>query len=144
MRWKIVEVKDEISTLFTRVKYEYSKVRMNIKAAYQRAWRGWADEDWWNIDLWFIKNMKPLLTQLREKTISYPSNLTFDEWHAILTRMIDCLEWMDYDEVLDKVTDEEAYRQGKKNKYDLAYDYVDKNKTIFFKLFAEYFYDLWD
>jgi hypothetical protein len=95
---------------------------------------------------WFIDTMKEILTAYRKNHIGYPdNNIAFmdddsEEFKAIcekyddgIDRMIDLLDAMD--ENSDRYVDMHFMKK---------HDAMNAAKDEFFKLFSEYFYNLWD
>lgn len=50
----------------------------NIRAAWQRTTRGWANMDVWDMDNWFLHTIPPMLRYLAENGHSYPGIEPFD------------------------------------------------------------------
>lgn len=81
----------------------------NKKAKKQRAERGWADCDTWNLDTYISQVLGEALIHLRDHTQGYPSNITEEEWSDILTRMASGFtRWADH---FDDPDEQDAYRQ---------------------------------
>ena len=100
----------------------------------------------WETFDWFIDTMREILTSYRKNHIGYPVPLTdreYDEEKVVkeydegLDKMISLLD--DMDESNPKYKAEE-YKNSSKDKYEEMYAAKDE----FFKMFAEYFYCLWD
>ena len=96
--------------LRTRIKFYKDNEALEEKARKQRAQRGYADVDVWNIDSWFMRTVLPMLRQFRKKHNGVPSSFLsgYDstpeeretanaKWEGILDRMIFLLEEMDED-----------------------------------------------
>lgn len=116
-----------------------------IKYRFQRAFRGWADCDTWDMDFWFMEVVKPMLQHFRDTHDGYPGDLTEESWNVILDRMIFLLTEMDE----DTCSQQNALWKGKDK--DKAFEremdirkYRDACKDEFFRLFSKYFYNLWD
>ena len=54
------------------------EVGYNIRAAWQRATRGWTYMDVWNMDTWFLHTIPPMLRYLAENGNTYPGVEPFD------------------------------------------------------------------
>lgn len=54
----------------------------------QRAKRGYADEDAWDIHCWFLETIVPMLKQLKQEKHGYPCDMTEEEWDKELDEMI--------------------------------------------------------
>ena len=64
---------------------------LNLKAAWQRATRGWADRDTWNLDSYLLEILPEMIDYLREHTHSYPGYGEFDtpeKWNKFLKEEI--------------------------------------------------------
>lgn len=95
-----------------------------LKLAWQRAWRGYDDGFWQDMDRTFIALHLETIKQLKAKGKSYPSQMTEDEWNDELQLMIYYLNAMDID------------------KWDNSFNQVN-TKDKFFALYSKHFYDLW-
>ena len=121
----------------------------SLRARIQRFKRGYSYGDVWDMDFWFMRNVKPMLIHLRDHGIGIPFDLYLDgeenersAWEAVLTEMIDCLTLMDEDEAQKYlgVADEEWSVES----YNKVNDLMDEKKNRFFELFSKHFYSLWD
>ena len=59
----------------------------NIRFARQRARKGYAAIDWWNMDSWFLEIIPNMLDELADRGYSYPGNEEFDtpeKWKSYL------------------------------------------------------------
>lgn len=120
----------------------------SLRARIQRFKRGWAYGDVWDMDVWFIRTVKPMLTHLKDHGIGIPGEFCIGEdgnriyWENTLTEMISCLELMDEDnaEKYLGISDDNRSVESYKKVHDL----MEENKNRFFELFSKYFFDLWD
>lgn len=121
----------------------------SLRARCQRFKRGYSYGDVWDMDFWFIRNVKPMLIHLRDHGMGVPFDLYCDgeenervAWESILTEMIDCLTLMDEDEAQKYlgVADEDWSVES----YNKVNDLMDEKKNRFFELFSKHFYSLWD
>ena len=121
----------------------------NFRARCQRFKRGWSYCDVWDMDNWFKQTAKPMLIHLRDHGIGIPNALYLDgaeneraAWEAVLTEMIECLEFMDEDNVHRHlgISDNDYSSES----YKKVNDFMDEKKNRFFELFSEYFYSLYD
>ena len=55
---------------------------------YQRITRGFDDRDLWNFDATILDFIEPRLKVFKETLISYPPNLTEEEWNDILEKIL--------------------------------------------------------
>lgn len=121
----------------------------SIRARCQRFKRGYSYGDVWDMDCWFMRNVKPMLIHLRDYGIGVPCNLCQEgaennraDWENILTEMIDCLTLMDEDEAMKylKISEDDCSLES----YEKVMDFIEEKKNRFFELFSEHFYSLWD
>lgn len=135
-------------SLFGRINYKIDRLWDNFRVRCQRFKRGWAYGDVWDLDVWFMHTVKPMLIHLRDHGIGIPNELYIDcenervNWENTLTEMITCLELMDEDaarEHLDISDSDYSFES-----YQKANDFMEENKNRFFELFSKYFFDLWD
>ena len=138
--------------------YKIKSIKNKIKMAYQRAKRGYADQDVWDLHSWFMEIMPKMLQNLKDTSHGFPIEFKSEsEWFEILERMIFLLHEMDEDSctyknpyedkwfevVTHQKRDEELvkmYLGEEKNKWN----YINLCKKEFFDLFSKYFYNLWD
>lgn len=116
-----------------------------IKYRFQRAFRGWADCDTWDMDFWFMEVMKPMLQHLRDTHQGHLGELTEEAWNVVLDRMIFLLTEMDE----NTCSQQNTLWKGKDKDKALVREidvckYRDACKDEFFRLFSKYFYNLWD
>lgn len=105
----------------------------NIKFAYQRITRGYADCDIWSFDVYLAEIISKGTSQLARTTHSYPTDMTPVEWENYLTTIseifnrylenIDGGLYMDMEDLID--IDWYEYRKG-------------------FDMLSARFSDLWD
>lgn len=134
--------------LYYRIKNTISDFWYNFPCRCQRFKRGWAYGDVWDIDVWFMRTVKPMLIHLRDHGIGIPGEFCIGEdanriyWENTLTEMISCLELMDEDAakkylgVSDSDYSVESYKKAR--------DLMEENKDRFFELFSKYYFSLWD
>lgn len=131
--------------LKNKLVYDFDSIRARI----QRFKRGYSYGDIWDMDYWFMRTVRPMLTHLRDHGIGVPNDLYLQDadneriiWENTLTEMISCLELMDEDNA-------EKYLGIKDNDYSVeSYNKVtnlmEESKNRFFELFSKHFYSLWD
>ena len=113
--------------LRARVKFRKKEEASEEKARQQRAKRGYADVDVWNMDSWFVRTMSPMLRQLRKEHHGFPSSFLsgYDptpeesdaanaKWEGILDRMIFLMDEMNVDKC------------SMKNPYERKYDRLNR------------------
>jgi hypothetical protein len=61
-----------------------------------RVFHGFTPTDTWNIDNWFCDTMSRLLQEFKREAIGFSSGggMTWEQWEAILNRMIFCFQKM--------------------------------------------------
>jgi len=124
-----------------------------LKYCWQRAFRGWADCDWWNLSDYLVVIILPMLKQLKENQHGYPGHGEADtpeKWDAILDKMVEGFEAgkrIADDEYLVETNADILYRRPTR---DEVRSWVRKSKAdqkIFnngMKLFSKWFWALWD
>jgi hypothetical protein len=60
------------------------KLGRATRPRWQRATRGWADQDWWSLDSHLCLHLGTLLMEQGRHAKSFPDDLTYDEWTAQL------------------------------------------------------------
>ena len=134
--------------LYYRIKNTISDFWYNFTCCCQRFKRGWAYGDVWDMDIWFIRTVKPMLIHLRDHGIGIPSEFYVDgenervNWENTLTEMISCLELMGENAAREHlgISDNDYSFES----YQKARDLMEENKDRFFELFSKYFFCLWD
>ena len=131
--------------LYYRIKNTISDFWYDSRCRCQHFKRGWAYGDVWDIDLWFMRTIKPMLIHLRDHGVGFPGTFNNrDEWKVILTEMINCLDMMDeynVDKSLGFYDDDHLWSM---EDYKRVYEIMEENKNRFFELFSKYFYAVWD
>lgn len=121
----------------------------SLRARIQRFKRGWAYGDVWDMNVWFMRTVKPMLIHLRDYGIGIPNELYIEgdnkriNWKNVLTEMINCLDMMDEDKVYEHLG-LDSYKHMTKEDYKKCYGIMEENKNRFFELFSKYYFDLWD
>lgn len=127
--------------IFSRLWHCFIGKCRKLKWRCQRFIRGWADEDTWDIDWWFIKTLSPILKKFKEDNDSHPFKLSEEEWDKILDDMIHYLEGMNEEGAVNQLYGEGANLTV--DDYKEISNHMTHSKEEFFKLFTQYFYDLW-
>lgn len=134
--------------LYYKIRNRILEFRYELRTRCQRFIRGYAWSDVWDMDIWFMRTVKPMLIHLRDHGIGMPGELWNEKddsrkaWEDILTEMINCMELMDEDNVerhLGIDLHDYSYES-----YKRVRDCMDENKNRFFELFSKYFWNLWD
>lgn len=133
---------DKITMPFYVVRNSFRNKLQKIRQGCQRFKRGFASEDVWGIDTWFISTIRPMLDHLLENHCGNPYTIDNEKWEAILQEMIDCLELMNEEEARDYlgIMNEDYSLESSKKIGEL----MNLKKDRFFELFSKWFYDLWD
>lgn len=124
--------------LRARIKFRREEEAFEEKARQQRAQRGYADVDVWNMDSWFLRTVSPMLKQFRKQHHGIPSSFlpgvnpspeeteaASAKWEGILDRMIFLLDEMDADKC------------SMKNPYERKYDALNRKFRREFGWFGE-------
>ena len=132
----------------------YYRIKRKIEDAYwdfrkrcQRFKQGYSWEDVWNMDIWFMDTVKPMLIHLKDNGATYPMEFNNrDEWCAVLDEMISCLELMDEINVIHSLgfVEDNFWERMTNKDHDNVDEIMNNNKNRFFELFSKYFYALWD
>lgn len=119
----------------------------SLRARCQRFKRGYSYGDVWDMDVWFMRTVKPMLIHLRDHGIGIPNELYLQDadneriiWENTLTEMISCLELMDHNNVYDYL----GYSKLGPKDYKKVDQIMEENKNRFFELFSKHFCSLWD
>lgn len=131
-----------ITTPYYRVKNKLEEAYWKCRYGFERMFKGYDSVDTFDTFSKFIERYTKILTELRNCHYGYPGTLTEEEWDNILDEMIYHLYYMYEEHVteeLEKDVPEDWVAIGK-----AVYEIMDKHKNEFFKLFSEYFYNLWD
>ena len=110
----------------------------------QRAEKGYAQCDVYEVSDWFVKTVKSILADLHDRTCCHPQELEFDEWRGILSEMVRLHELMDsYDDlpIRKELGIDENDMSTESNKKIVSA--MNEAKNEFFTLFNKWFYHLW-
>lgn len=136
--------------LYYRIKNTISDLWYDFRCRCQRFKRGWAYGDVWDMDVWFMRTVKPMLIHLRDHGITIPGELVVDgenqraNWENVLTEMINCLDMMDEDNVYESLGFYDDDQPLSIEDYKRVSTIMEENKNRFFELFSKYFFSLWD
>ena len=133
---------DKITLPFYRIRNILRDAYYNLKYRCQRFIRGYADEDIWNIDSWFLGSMKKILPEYLKRNNGHPISVNEDEWHEILVTMKGLLYEMDEDELCKQTYNRELYEIPSEVAREIIKE-AENNKEEFFRLFSKYFNHLW-
>lgn len=112
-----------------------------LKKAKQRATRGFATSDWFNMDSWFGSVIPEMLEEFSEKCYAHPAEMTPEEWKDILNEMAFRLRNATDENVIDKKFSHMANSLAKDREQD---KWRREELHKFLELFEEHFYSLWD
>ena len=140
---------DKPITLRRNIRYTF----MWLKWCCQRAFRGWADCDLWDMDWYLITIILPMLKELRKNSHGYPGYgeaSTSEKWDAILDKMIEGFEAgcrITEDAYYMKTNSDILTRQPTSEEVKGWIDMSKTDQVIFnnrMKLFSKWFFHLWD
>lgn len=141
-RWLIYNTKDVPNDLYRK-----------CKRGWQRAYRGWAKEDVWNLDGYLSKVIRDSIQRLRNRHCGHPPNMTSEEWNKKLDNIIYTFD------VNDKILNNywlalQKYNEWKEKIYlEQKEEYCDFHVMTFketekyeigWNLFKQHYFDLWD
>jgi hypothetical protein len=127
--------------IFYRIKNTFWNIYRAIKFGFQRMFRGYDNSDCWAFKWNFIERNYKLIKHFKNNCVSYPCNMTEEEWDEILGRMIKCLEMMDEDKVTEHL--KQQMPDGWRPTTNSVYEIMERHKNEFFDLMKKHFYDLW-
>lgn len=117
-----------------RIDLKIKNILRDIKYAWQRANRGYADCDIYSLDAWLTDVIPRALRDFNKLDNSHPPTIPMDEWHTIIEKIAKHLEDSRYDILPQRYeSDKFAY-----------FEYLEQNKNIALDLLKEHWYDLWD
>ena len=128
---------------FTAAGVRVAECCRNLGYRCQRFGRGYSDYDQWAMQDWFVRNAKPMLRHLSQKTYHYPDGIGEEQWRRTLAEMAELLEIMDaWDDTAARCklglpendSSAEAMRRIEAEK--------ESAKTRFFALFSHWFYQI--
>ena len=142
--------------LFYRIIESPRNTRRAIVRFFQRAVRGWANEDTWGLCDYLTKTISESIQYLKENSHGMPNDLTEGQWIDILNEIRDTFD------TAKRIIDGRLYlienRKKRKewedclkdiNKKNKSYDRCMSDKEIMqynkgWRLFKQYFFNLWD
>ena len=150
--WKERELKtfkDKLENLLDNVTTPFWKTRRWIKDTYwevrygfQRMFKGYDSVDTFETFAKFIERYTKILTEYRKKHVGYVATMTNEEWEDVVDDMLYHLHYMDERNVEEEL--EKDVPDGWHASQITIDNIMLKHKDEFFKLFSEYFYNLWD
>ena len=133
---------DIISIIPYRIKFIVRDIYWKIRYGFERMFNGYDSVDVFETFSKFTERYHKILVDYKEHHVGYLCQMTNEDWEKIIDRMINCLYLMD-EENISKELNKEIPEE-----WELSNETINKiqeeHKDEFFKLFSEYFYDLWD
>ena len=149
------------------IKCKIESLARELKYAFQRAWRGYDDNEVWSIDESFRVRMIHILSDYKDNMSSFfrvpiesehyndlgrdtvaGKFFTEKEQKTIIETMIFHLNMMNEDYVEKHIFGDcicdDHYRVKSTDDYLLIHNIMLQNKECFMKLFNLFFYELWD
>jgi hypothetical protein len=136
------ELWDDITIPFYRIRYKVKDIYWKIRYGFQRMFHGYDNVDTFETFAKFIERYEKILTDYRKYHVGYVGTMTAEEWDAIIDEMILHLHYMDESNVIDEL--ERDVPDDWSADYTTINYILDSHKDRFFRLFSEYFYNLWD
>ena len=109
-------------------KFKHKLWTRTYRFLWQKLTRGWDDSETWSLDYSLAKLILSRLKRYKEISITYPLELTVEQWDSYLDEMIFAFEWFGSEERWDNGPDCHS-------KFERAQKGID--------LFAKYYSDLW-
>ena len=129
---------------------EFNDIKNEIRWFFQRGTKGYCDKDIWELNTWFATTFPHMLTELSEKTLSYPPGFdTFDpddkDGGGLNSQIIpeekfeeEFLAWKAaLKEAADQFAATGGYIAGRPSEKEK------RNRDKAFEFVRKYFYELW-
>lgn len=133
---------DKITIPFYRMKRKIKDTYWNIRYGFQRMFKGYDYVETFDIYSTFIERYEKILIEFKKHGNSFPCDTTEEKWNDIIDEMIYHLHYMSEDNVNKEL--EQYVSDGWIPCWETSGKIMSKHKEEFFKLFSEYFYNLWD
>lgn len=133
---------DVITTPYYKAKWKIKNACWEVCYGFERMFKGYDSVDTFEIFAKFIDRYSKVLKELRNCHYGHPYELTEEEWDNILDDMIYHLHYMKEDNVIKEL--ERLVPNDWSASLKTVGEIMNKHKNEFFKLFSEYFYNLWD
>lgn len=141
MKW-FEKTWDIITTPYYKAKWHIREAYWEIHYGFERMFKGYDSVDCFETFAKFIERYTKILTDYRKHHVGYVGTMTNEEWEAIIDEMLYHLYYMDEEHVTKELEKDVPDDWIASNK--TIYEILEKHKNKFFKLFSEYFYNLWD
>lgn len=150
--WKPKEIKtfkdlmdkiwDVITTPYYKAKWKIKEAYWEVRYGFERMFKGYDSVDTFETFAKFIERYTKILTEYRKTHIGYVGTMTEEEWDGVIDEMLYHLKYMDEETVTEEL--EKDVPDDWNASAIAVYEVMDRHKDAFFKLFSEYFYNLWD
>lgn len=141
MNW-IEKAWDTITTPYYIIKRKVKDAYWEVRYGFQRMFKGYDVVDTFETFAKFIERYTKILTEYRKKHVGYVGTMTNEEWEAVIDDMLYHLKYMDEWTVIQEL--EKDIPDDWNASLKTVNEVMDKHKNEFFRLFSEYFYNLWD
>lgn len=141
MKW-YEKVWDVITTPYYQVRWKIKEAYWEVRYGFERMFKGYDSVDTFETFAKFIERYTKILTEYRKTHVGYAWNMTEEEWDGVIDEMLYHLHYMDEETVVKEL--EKDVPDDWNVSAKIVSEILDKNKNEFFKLFSEYFYNLWD
>lgn len=127
--------------------YKLGDFCYKIKWFFQRLFKGYSDEELWNLNDHIIKYTLKRLKVFRKETQGFPSDLnSFEEWERILDEIIWAMEYVSSDDTpywdLKEKYGIELAEDGRL-KYIVEFEKLEERSRKGFEYFGKYLNALW-
>ena len=139
---KLEKIWDIITTPYYKIKWKVKEAYWEVRYGFERMFKGYDSVDTFETFAKFIERYTKILTEYRKTHIGYVGTMTEEEWDDIIDEMLYHLKYMDEETVTEEL--EKDVPDDWTASAITVYEIMDKHKDAFFKLFSEYFYNLWD
>lgn len=141
MKW-FEKLWDIVTTPYYKIKWKIKEIYWEVRYGFERMFNGYDSVDTFETFAKFIERYTKILTEYRKTHIGYVGTMTEEECDNIIDEMLYHLYYMDEWHVIDELEKDVPDNWSVSAK--LVSEVLDKHKDEFFKLFSEYFYNLWD
>ena len=139
---KVEKIWDIITTPYYRIKWKVKEAYWEVRYGFERMFKGYDSVDTFETFAKFVDRYTKIFTEYRKHHVGYVGTMTNEEWEAIIDEMIYHLYYMNEEHVEEEL--EKDVPSDWAASSVTIYEVMDKHKDAFFKLFSEYFYNLWD
>ena len=139
---KSFSLMERIEMFFRRMKHRARDIYYEIYYGFERMFKDYDEVDIISLHSKFVERYYKILTDYKNTLHGHPINLTQEEWDNIINDMLKHLYYMDEENVEKELL--KGVSKGWIPTIDIIEKVTEKHKEEFFKLFSEYFYNLWD